>query len=219
MIIVIPAINCEDFACVKERIQQAEIFLHREDWVHIDVTDGAFTFNKTWNNPEEFGAWLGARRDINCQTEIHLMTEESTGMAMRWLAVGAKRLVVHAETLSADSAHEILDMTKRAGAEATLAFNPETNPEKFSEYSEGFKKFLVLAVYPGLAGQRFLPLILDKIKFLRQKFPNAIIEVDGGMNPATAKLAKEAGANLIVAASYVFGAKEPRKAYEELRNI
>jgi len=219
MIRVIPAINCDDFACVKERIQQAEIFLNREDWVHIDVTDGAFTFNKTWNNPEELGAWLGDRRDISCQLEVHLMLEEPAQMAKRWLAIGAKRLVVHAETINDGSLHEILDTAKRAGAEVMLSMSPEMSPQKIEKILDKFKYFQVLAVHPGLAGQSFLPLILEKVKFLRQRFPNATIEVDGGMNLATAKLAKEAGANAVVAASYIFGAKEPKEAFEELRNV
>lgn len=216
---MIPAINCDDFACVKERIQQAEMFLRRDDWAHIDVTDGAFTFNKTWNDPEELGAWLGERMDISCQLEVHLMLEEPVQTAKRWLAVGAKRLVVHVETITDGSLHDILDTAKRAGAEVMLSMNPETSPQKIEKFLDKFKYFQVLAVHPGIAGQSFLRLVLEKIKFLRQKFPNATIEVDGGMNPETAKLAKEAGANAVVAASYIFGAKEPKEAYEELRSL
>jgi ribulose-phosphate 3-epimerase len=77
----------------------------------------------------------------------------------------------------------------------------------------------VLAVLPGAAGQKFLSEDLEKIMVLRQASPSAIIEVDGGMNPETARLVKTAGADTIVSASYIFGSGDPKKAYEELRKI
>ena len=77
----------------------------------------------------------------------------------------------------------------------------------------------MLAVQPGPVGQEFLPFVCEKIKFLREEFPDAIIEVDGGMNPETAGQVKEAGADTIVSASYIFNAVDPKKAYEELCTI
>jgi ribulose-phosphate 3-epimerase len=77
----------------------------------------------------------------------------------------------------------------------------------------------VLAVQPGPAGQTFLPFVEEKIRFLREAVPDAIIEVDGGMNPDTARLVKVMGADTIVSSNYIFSAADPKKAYEELRAI
>jgi ribulose-phosphate 3-epimerase len=80
--------------------------------------------------------------------------------------------------------------------------------------------YQVLAVHPGLAGQKFLPSVLNKIRFLKKNAPDGIvIEVDGGITPETAKLAKEAGADIAVAASYIFNSDDSRAAYEELKGI
>jgi ribulose-phosphate 3-epimerase len=100
-----------------------------------------------------------------------------------------------------------------------LSSNPETPPEDFAPYLRDISRFQVLCVTPGLAGQKFLPLALEKVKWLKYALPDAIIEVDGGITPETAKWAKDAGADSVVSASYIFDNKDPEKAYEELKKI
>jgi ribulose-phosphate 3-epimerase len=97
-----------------------------------------------------------------------------------------------------------------------LSSKPESMEEDIAPYLKHFHLFQVLAVQPGPAGQVFLPFVCEKIRFLREESPDAIIEIDGGMNPETARLVKDVGADTIVSSSYIFNAVDPKKAYEEL---
>lgn len=207
---VIPAINCQykDFECVAEKVRAAEKF---SDWVHLDVADAKFTYNKTW---DEAARWPELKTKLNL--EVHLMVEEPEKISELWLKAGAKRLIVHLETISEKSFREISALAKNFGAEIMISSNPETPAEDMRPYFGKISGFQVLAVHPGLAGQKFQASALEKIKFLRRELPNATIEVDGGVNLETAKLVKDAGADVVAAASYVFGSDNPEKAYQEL---
>jgi len=214
---VIPVINCPlgDFECVRKKIAEAKKFLKKGDWLHLDVGDGRFTFNKTWRNPAE---WAGLKPEFNL--EVHLMVENPEKYVEPWLEAGAKRFILHVETMKGgEPTKNIVSRLREKGAEAVLASAPLTPLSKIWPYLKSFSHFQVLAVDPGPAGQKFLPVVLHKIKFLRNFAPNAMIEVDGGMNPETAKLAKAAGANVVASATYIFSDKNPKKAYKKLRKI
>lgn len=208
---VIPAVNCLDFDCVKDLVRQASGFLPPGGWIHLDVADARFTFNKTWGDPAK---WHEVRSGLNL--EVHLMVEEPERLAPLWLEAGAKRIIVHVETVTPESALKLRDMARSRGAEFVLSSNSETPIEALEPYLDSFSFFQVLAVHPGLAGQAFLSSVLEKIKFIRAKAPQAVIEVDGGINPQTAALAKAAGANTVVSASFIFGRSDAGKAYAEL---
>lgn len=207
---VIPAINCaiKDLSCVREKVRVAERF---SKWIHLDVTDGRFTFNKTWGEP---ALWRGLKSKL--KLEVHLMVESPEKHVGEWLEAGAKRLVIHAETVNSETVEEILTMAKVYGAEVMLAFSPETELSRAAEYADKFSAFQILAVHPGLPAQNFLPLCLNKIKVLRAEYPKARIEVDGGINDATGKRAREAGADIIISASYIFSDYNPNEAYKKL---
>jgi ribulose-phosphate 3-epimerase len=149
--------------------------------------------------------------------------EQPEDHADDWFTAGARRLVVHAETVTHASLRRLLDLADQHHGEIMLSSMPDADPEAVERLAHGFDERLtalqVLAVLPGAAGQKFLSEDLEKIMVLRQASPSAIIEVDGGMNPETARLVKTAGADTIVSASYIFGSGDPKKAYEELRKI
>lgn len=214
MLNVIPVINCLDESCVRERVRRIEEYCGKESWVHLDVADGCFTFHKTWNDPS---AWPEIGKKLNL--EVHLMTEHPHGPALSWIWAGAKRIIVHLETLHKMTTKAIAEMAKVRSADVMLAINPETPVERLQSYFRLFSQFQILAVNPGLAGQVFLPTVLGKVKFLRRQFPGATIEVDGGINPETAKLVRAAGADIVVSATYIFGNSDPKRAYEELQNV
>ncbi len=209
MIEVFPVINCPDLECVIKELHQFEKFA---TWVHLDVADGKFTFHKTWNEPS---LWPDLKSRLSL--EVHCMVDDPETHAAAWLKAGAKRVIVHHEVLSAASAGRILDAARKKGAAAMIAINPETPAERLRPYFKEWRAFQVLSVHPGLAGQNFLPLVVPKISFLRREMPDAIIEVDGGMNEKTARLVREAGANVITSSKYVLESPDSRKAYDELR--
>ncbi len=215
---VIPVINCPDEACARKKLAVAETFLRPGEFIHLDVTDGVFSTHKTWHDPF---AWAGLKSPF--PLEVHLMVEQPEDYADDWLSAGARRLVVHVETVTRASLHRLLDLADQRHGAIMLSSGPDSEAEEMEPYIRKFDDriaaFQVLAVPPGAAGQRFLPASLEKITALRQALPDATIEVDGGMNPSAARLVKLAGADTIVSASYIFGNGDPKAAYEELKKI
>ena len=213
-ITVFPVINCSHGDDVRERVRIVKAFLPEGHFLHLDVADGAFTFHKTWANPTE---WATMR--VPYELEVHLMVEHPENYIEPWLAAGAKRFIVHVETVELNMFEWIFATCKKHGAEVMLSLNPETPVKKLEPYFTRCTLFQVLAVQPGPAGQKLLPLTLTKVRFLRRKVPGAIIEVDGGVLPSTVRRVKAAGADIVVSGSYIFGSKEPGTAYEELVHL
>ena len=219
---IIPAINCQNFECVKDKLQKAADF--GAGWTQIDIADGKFTNHKTWNNPREISNLKSQISNLNL--EIHLMVENPLDIVDEWVEAGAKRIIIHIEELKKLGNLEIdnlIKLTKNKNIEIGLALNPNTPVEKIIPYLaviDDSKQFVqLLAVEPGLSGQKFQPQILGKIKFLKKNYSNVIIEVDGGINPETAKMCKEAGADILVVGSYIWESNNSLGAYKELAAI
>ena len=206
--LIIPTINCLDFTCVEEKFQKAAKF--GADWVQIDIADKKFTKHKTWDNAEEFKI-LNFKFKIN--VEIHLMVENSLTVIGEWIKVGAKRIIVHLEAVKV---LEFQSLKVSNNIEIGLAINPKTPVENLIPFLKDFKFIQILAVNPGLSGQKFQPQVLDKIKFLKKNFSDVIIEVDGGINLETTRMCKEAGADILAAGSYIWESKSPEEAYKKL---
>ena len=211
---IIPVLNCATKHEAEEQFGVLKTFLKKNEFVHIDVADGMFTFHKTWSDPEK---WAALHSPF--LFEVHLMVEHPGVWIAPWIAAGAKRFIIPVEAIDQDSFHAIAAQCNADHVEFMLSSDPETPPENLTPYLHEVFRFQVLCVNPGLAGQKFLPLALEKVKWLKYALPNAIIEVDGGITPETAKWAKDAGADIAVSASYIFGSNEPKKAYEELKKI
>jgi len=207
--LVIPAINETDFAEVLKKIKLAEKF---SEWIHLDVVDGEFSSNVTWKKSEELKA---VSSGLKASLEAHLMVENPEAVIKEWVAAGVKRVIVHVEAAN----KEKLSKLKTGDFEIGLAINPDTPVEDVVPYLENYKFVLVLGVKPGLAGQKFDDSVLEKIKFLKTYFPNVIIEADGGINLETAKLLKEAGADILVSASYLWSSENPEESYKNLAAI
>lgn len=215
--IVIPVINCPNFDCVKKRLGQVKAL--ESDWVHIDIADGKFAPVKTWNNSEEFSKLLTTHYKLRFNIEVHLMVECPEKVFESWLATGAKRIIVHLESFHGRERelNKIFEKCAEYDAEVMLAIVPKTPTEELISYLDSLLFAQILAVPPGFSGQHFQESALQKIRFLRERAPELTIEVDGGMNPKTAKLVRDAGADIIAAASFIFKSENPNKAYEKLR--
>lgn len=216
---VFPVINCENFECLKKRLSAAVTLFSDADsedrWIHVDISDGQFVPAHSWDSVEEFAEIAHSNPDI--KFEIHLMVKNPEGVTDSYLRAGAKRVVVQLESMT-DSVY-ILEKCKKYGAEAMLSIMPPTEVERLLAHQDDFGYFQILAVSHGYPGQPFQPAALEKIKFLRENIPDAIIEVDGGINAETAKLVKNAGADIIVSGSYILGNNDPVKSYKLLKNI
>lgn len=233
---VIPGINCPDFECLRRRINQVREIFESEPafdeaaagrWVHIDVADGRFTRTKTWNNPEELD-FLGEEiQDL--KLEIHLMVEEPQAAVEDWLRHGAARIIVQFEALKDGSLPPvqeiegrweiICDKIEREGRELALSISPATPVYVLTPYLKAVSLVQLLAVEPGPAGQKFNPIVVQKLKELKQREPDLKVEVDGGINLETAKLVKKAGADVIVSVSHLWGSENPKETFNKLKNV
>lgn len=210
---VIPSINAENFEQAKRLIEKAVKFLSLNEWIHIDVGDGIFTPNQTWGNSADIKFLEGYLPKF----EIHLMVESPDAAVLPWLEAGAKRMILHVESI--EDPDGLLELCKEFNTELGLAIPPETSIEELTPFFNKINFYQILAVKPGLAGQEFKDLVLKKIKLLREKAPNAIIEVDGGINLETARQCKESGADILVSASYIWNSDNPEKAFQELQKV
>ncbi len=206
---IIPAINEVNFEEIKKKVLLVQSFGSK--WAHLDVADGKFTKNVLWNNPEELKV---ESEKWKVKIEVHLMVESPEDVLEEWLKTGIKRIFVHYESIKD---FELLrDKCRAAGVELGLAIGPHIPAEGLFEYKGRVSYFLILAVEPGISGQEFQDNQLEKIRVLREKIPNAKIEVDGGINIRNAFDIKQAGADVLVSSSYIWNSGNPKEAYEFL---
>ena len=215
---VIPVINCPDESCAREKFAVLKKFLPAGSFVHADITDGVWSTHATFSDPSEW-----ARLALPFALEAHLMVERPEEIADDWFTAGARRIIVHLETVDGTGIYRLLELAARHQAELMLSIAPGTDTGSLepliARFDERLAAFQVLAVHPGAAGQRFGNEAIARIISLRGLAPHATIEVDGGMNPETVRLVKNAGADTIVSASYIFNSGDPERAYEELKEI
>ena len=207
MIKVIPVIIAKDFEELQEKIKKVELYI---DWVQLDVMDGQFVENSTWNNPADL-----KKLETDVNLEVHLMVKNPESVIDNWIKSGVKRIIIHYE--STDKHKEIIEKIKHAGLEIGIAINPETPIEKVSDFISQLDLALVMTVQPGLGGQKFLKETLDKIKQLRNKYKNVNIEADGGINLKTAKKVIQVGANLLAIGTAIFKSDDIEKTIKELK--
>ena len=203
---VIPSINAATFAEVKELMARVE---PHASWCHLDVTDGMFSKHLTWHDPAELPL-LGTTLNV----EVHLMIQEPEKVIDQWLIRPIKRVIVHLE--ASKDIDVIIDRCRKAGIELGLAVRPDTFWGKLIPWVKKINFMQLLAVNPGPSGQQMSEEIMDKIAHLRESCPACIIEVDGGVNPETAKRARKAGANFLVSAGYIFSHSDIGSAIKEL---
>lgn len=206
MVELIPAIIPRSFDEIKQKIKLLEPFIFRQDGeepfvrsVQLDIMDGKFVAEKTWNNPEELKTFSAP-----VKIEAHLMVKDAEEETKKWLNSGASRIITHIE--ATPDPNLLLKLCHDAGVEYGLALNPETSNEKITPWVDAVNEILFLAVRPGRGGQEFQKQVLDKIRALRAHFLNVKIGVDGGVKVGIARQVKEAGADMIVVGSAIFNA-------------
>lgn len=178
------------------------------EYMHIDVMDGHFVPNLS------FGAVVIKDLKSDMVRDVHLMVTDPADYIEPFVKAGANIITVHAETV--ENLPEILDEIKAKGAKAGVSLNPDTPMELIISHLDKIDHILIMSVNPGFAGQKFMDKVLQKISILRLQYKGDIA-IDGGINPENAFKAVQAGANVLVAASFIYKHKSPRKAIEELR--
>ncbi len=203
---IIPTILVKDFKEVKERIKKVEDYV---SWVQLDIMDGVFVNNETWRNPEDLKNFK-----TKAKLEAHLMVQKPEEVIDDWLEV-VDRVIVHYE--ACNNLDELIRKVHDKGKQIGLAINPKTSIDVAKSFLSNLDLVLLMTVNPGQGGQEFKYEVLEKIRALRKLWLDGNIEVDGGINPETAKKAIKVGANLICAGTYIFKSKEIKQAIEGLR--
>lgn len=204
---LIPAINVDTFEELARRVKLVEPHTR---WVHIDVADGTFTKNTIWHSAADL-----LNLDTNLKVEVHLMIEPIERRIDEWLLPQIQRIIFHFE--ATENPEFVIKKIKDAGKEVGIAIAPDTSWHKLLTFCGKIDLFQVLAVYPGLAGQKPVEDPLHKVRHLRKEYPDAIIEIDGGIKKNNAKRAAVAGADILVAASEIFDAGNVEDAVKNLK--
>lgn len=204
---IFPSLLSADFGKLQQEINAFEPLA---DGFHFDVMDGHFVPNLS------MGAPVLARLKTEHVFDVHLMVSNPADRIPEFSKAGAHMVCFHWEATQESSADVIAQIHKE-GMQAGITIKPKTPLEKILPYIEQLDYVLIMSVEPGYSGQSFMPEVLTKVETLRQKFPDLNIEIDGGISDTTVVQAKKAGANMLVSASYLFGAADREQAVEILR--
>jgi ribulose-phosphate 3-epimerase len=208
---IAPSILSADFSCLGKEIKKVESA--GADMLHIDVMDGHFVPNITIG--PEVVKYI--RKVTNLPLDVHLMIENPQKYIDPFVKAGSDMITMHIETIKASSFRLQAARLKSKGIKVGVSLNPDTSLKRVEDVLSFVDFVLVMSVYPGFGGQKFIPSVLPKIKKLRSVF-SGDISVDGGVNDKVAHRLIQAGANILAAGSYIFGAPDVKKAIERLRH-
>lgn len=207
---IAPSLLAADCLRLGEEIESVE--KAGADLLHCDVMDAHLVPNLSMG-PYVIEAFARATR---LPLDVHLMLDNPGPYVATFAQAGAASIGFHVEVVREPGA--LIDRIHALGVRASLTLNPGTPARAVEDYLDAVDQVLVMTVHPGFGGQEFIAEVLDKVRRLRQVGPSSLdIEVDGGINPQTARKAVAAGANVLVAGTAIFGCRDRQQAIRALR--
>jgi ribulose-phosphate 3-epimerase len=206
---IAPSLLASDFSCLGEEI--SAVIDAGADMIHVDVMDGHFAPNLTVGPP----VVASIRKHCSVPLDVHLMITDPESYVEDFANAGADIISFHVE--ATEHPHRVLAKIKSLGCQAGLVLNPGTSEDEIEYLAELVDMVLVMTVNPGFGGQEFIPDMLRKITNVRALMGDRDVEVDGGIDERTAGEVINAGANVLVAGSYIFQQSSYFEAIEMLR--
>ena len=213
--LISPSVLSCDFANIQRDVEM--INESQADWFHVDVMDGLFVPNISFGFPVIEAIKKHAKKPL----DVHLMIQNPDQYITEFKKVGADILTVHYE--SCTHLHRTMQSIKEAGMKAGVALNPHTPVALLEDVIQELDLVLIMSVNPGYGGQKFIQNTLVKVRQVKElissKGSKALIEVDGGVNGQTAAELLKAGADVLVAGSYVFNSESPIETIRSLKSL
>lgn len=208
-VLISPSILTLDFSNIQT--QCAKLQRDGADWIHLDVMDGIFVPNSTF----DWQLVSQVKQTVTIPLDVHLMVVDPINVVDNYAKAGADIITFHLE--AAKDVVATINAIKMSGCKVGISIKPGTPVAEIEPYLPLIDMVLVMSVEPGFGGQKFMPSAVERIAQIRALNPDILIQVDGGINTQTAPLVKKAGAKVLVAGSAIVNTDDWEKAISNLR--